>query len=126
LSDLRLTRIERYQKVSLSDCLGVKHAVDPPHASAAVSSKSWLRGNFDAIPTEQDEDVYKPNRLESKPPGVSEVSAHAYQDHTVFEEIRNMTKFLQQGFTLTEDAARNSTVTRWSTTDLYDVSKNLL
>ena len=72
MSDLRLTRIARYQKASLSDRLGVKQAVDPSHVSGAVSSKSWLRGNFDAIRTEPDEDVYKPNSLESEPPGVSD------------------------------------------------------
>jgi len=54
-----------YQKASLSDCLGVKHAVDPPLVSAAVSSKSRLHGDFDAMPTVPDEDLYKPNRLES-------------------------------------------------------------
>jgi len=52
------------------------------------------------MPTAPDEDLYKPNRLESKPSRVGEASANANQDNIVLEEIRNMTKVLNQGFTL--------------------------
>jgi len=99
-SDLTGSHSVTHQKASFSDCLGVKHAVDPPHVSAAVSSKSWLRGNFDGMPTTPDEDLYKPNRLESKSSRVGAASANAHQDNTALEEIRNMTKVLHQGSTL--------------------------
>jgi len=59
-----------------------------PQASTAVSSKSWLRSNPDTMPTELDEDLHTPNRLESKPSRVSEASANANQDNAVLKEIR--------------------------------------
>jgi len=52
------------------------------------------------MPRAPDEDLYKPNRVESKPSRFGEASADANQDNTVLEEIRNMTKVLHQGFTL--------------------------
>jgi len=109
-----------YQKASLSDRLGNKHALTPPHVPAAVASKSWLRGNFDAMTAQPDGDLHKPNRLESKPSRVREASA--YQDATVLEEIRNMIKVLHRGL---KEASYNSTVTLKSTTGLCVVSKNL-
>jgi len=40
------------------------------------------------MPTELDEDLHTPNRLESKPSRVSEASANANQDNAVLKEIR--------------------------------------